>query len=171
MPKVASSNGIPPEYRALSVLTFRKPVTPKEISDFVGTSERYVSKYISLLKRVGFVFTRLKSGTKILSYTLVQEPANSDQYRNLTPKQKAVKAVKPEKPEKPAKPEKPVKPAKRAKPQKTRPTMLARPEKQSKDKVTRRFGSSGEIASSYSVDGDWDYTESHEIRSLIKDYM
>ena len=159
MPRVASSNGIPPEYRALSVLTFRKPVTPKEISDFVGTSERYVSKYISLLKRVGFVFTRLKSGTRILSYTLVQEPANSDQYRNLTPKQKAVNAVKPEKAEK------------RAKPQKTRPTMFARPEKPSKDKVTRRFGSSGEIASSYSVDGDWDYTESHEIRSLIKDYM
>jgi hypothetical protein len=165
MPKVASSNGIPPEYRALSVLTFRKPVTPKEISDFVGTSERYVSKYISLLKRVGFVFTRLKSGTRVLSYTLVQEPANSDQYRNLTPKQKAVK------PAKPAKPAKAEKAEKRAKPQKTRPTMFARPEKPSKDKVTRRFGSSGEIASSYSVDGDWDYTESHEIRSLIKDYM
>lgn len=157
MPRTASSNGIPPEYRILSILTFRKPVTPKEIADFVGTSERYVSKYISLLKRDGFVFTRLKSGTKVLSYTLVQEPLNSEIYRNMTPKQKVVRS-------------KPAKVRKQKQKKKVAPR-FERIERRPRDHVENLFGSTGEIASSYSVDADWDSTEQHEIRSLIRDYM
>lgn len=159
MPRTASSNGIPPEYRILSIIAIGKSVTPKEIADFVGTSERYASKYISLLKRDGFVFTRLKSGTKVLSYTLVHEPLNSEIYRNMTPKQKSSQA----------------KPAKVRK-QKRKSRAVVAPrfehiERRPRDHVARRFGSTGEIASSYSVDADWDSTEQHEIRSLIRDYM
>lgn len=170
MPRTASSNGIPPEYRILSILTFRKPVTPKEISDFVGTSERYASKYISLLKRDGFVFTRLKSGTKVLSYTLVQEPLNSEIYRNMTRKQKVTQAKPQAMPQ--AMPQaKPSKARKQKQKLKKVAPRFERIERRPRDHVENLFGSTGEIASSYSVDADWDSTEQHEIRSLIRDYM
>lgn len=99
MPITSASNGVRPEYRALSVITVGSPVTPDAINDCVGTGN-YASKYITLLKRVGFVFTTEKDGKAIKTYTLTAEPENASDYRNATPKVKASKPAKAAKPKK-----------------------------------------------------------------------
>lgn len=99
MPITSASNGVRPEYRALSVITIGSPVTPSVINECVGTGN-YASKYITLLKRVGFVFTTEKDGKAIKTYTLVSEPENASDYRNATPKVKASKPAKAAKPKK-----------------------------------------------------------------------
>lgn len=99
MPITSASNGVRPEYRALSVINVGSPVTPDAINECVGTG-KYASKYVTLLKRVGFVFTTEKDGKTIKTYTLISEPENASEYRNATPKVKAVKPSKVAKPKK-----------------------------------------------------------------------
>lgn len=81
MPRVASSNGIRPEYRALTVIKLNEPVTPSQINSQVNTGN-YAAKYISLLKKVGFVFTVQKDGRNVVSYTLTKEPEDAEKYRS-----------------------------------------------------------------------------------------
>jgi len=91
MPKVSASNGIRPEIRALAVLQMGKTVTPKEINDHVGTGD-YAAKYVSFLNtRYGFTITANKDGRKVVSYTMIAEPANAAELRSATPKTKVAK--------------------------------------------------------------------------------
>jgi len=92
MPIVATSNGIKPEIRALAVILLNKPVTPSEINECVGTGN-YAAKYITFLRRLGFVFESNKDGRSIVSYTLVKEPDNAKDLRS-TKTKKTVEKVK-----------------------------------------------------------------------------
>lgn len=86
MPRVNASNGIRPEIRALAVLQLGKTVTPQDINDHVGTGD-YAAKYVSFLNtRYGFTITANKDGRRVVSYTVIAEPANAADLRAQTPK-------------------------------------------------------------------------------------
>lgn len=149
MPRVAASNGVRPEIRALGVIQLNKPVTPAEINAHVGTGD-YAAKYISFLKnRYNFTFSVQKNGRQVVSYTLLKEPKNVDALRGAKPKAAAV-AV--------AKVAKPVKAAKVAAAVSVKPGKV--------DVVQKQFGSTGEI-SSYNIDNDFDSMDGVDVRSLV----
>lgn len=192
MPRVAASNGIRPEYRALAVIQLNKPVTPKEINDHVGTGD-YAAKYISFLRRDGFVFDCTKDGRRILSYTLVTEPANAASFRNM---QVAAKVAKPAKTKAAKKVKQPAVDLEAAKQGKLRAAaksvvkakkpvdanvtainkdllkeVAARMAKKSKspvDEVAKTFGTSGEVGSSFAIDSGFDSTEGLDLGSLVR---
>lgn len=62
-----------PEYVALEIMTVGKAVTPSEIDSHVGVG-KYSSKYVSFLKRDGYVINVTKDGRNVVSYTLVSKP-------------------------------------------------------------------------------------------------
>lgn len=154
MPIVASSNGIRPRYRALAVIQLNKPVTPQEINDCVGTGD-YAAKYISFLRRDGFVFDVTKVGRCIVAYTLIAEPASAAYFRNLQPKQKTTKQVGKVVPSTRISGGVTLKPAKA-------------PAKKRVDPVVKTFGSSGEIASSYAIDSGWDSMDNVDVRDFLR---
>lgn len=180
MPIVSASNGVRPEYRALAVIQLNKPVTPTEINDCVGTGD-YAAKYISFLRRDGFVFDTTKDGRKIVSYTLIAEPVNAAYFRNMQPKRQTVNASPKAKVAKPAKPVKTASmmtPAEiKAKNLETMKKVTAKISKKvaaSKPKkrkvvdyVEKDLGSTGEVATSFTVDGDWDSMEGVNVKALI----
>lgn len=150
MPRVAASNGIRPEIRALAVIKLNKPVTPAEINAHVGTGD-YAAKYISFLKnRYGFTFSVQKNGRQVVSYTLLKEPKNVDTLRGAKPKAAAKVAV--------AKVAKPAKAAKVAAAVSVKPAKV--------DVVQKQFGSTGEV-SSYNVDGDFDSMDGVDVKALV----
>ena len=209
MPKVSASNGIRPEIRALAVLVMGKTVTPAEINDHVGTGD-YAAKYVSFLNtRYGFTITANKDGRKVVSYTMIAEPANAAELRAAqpkapkAPKAKAAKVVKAPK-------------AKAPKANITQPTFVpkalgltmaeaneireevaaeraleikaknletikkvaegmkkvAAKKKVAKkvrefDDVTEQFGTSGEVATSFSIDKDWDSIDGVDLSKII----
>lgn len=156
MPRVAASNGVRPEIRALGVIQLNKPVTPSEINNHVGTGD-YAAKYISFLKtRYGCTFTIQKDGKKVVSYTLVGEPENIADLRSASPKVAKAKSVKSAK-KVVAKKQKVAKVAKKS-----------NYKKKELDEVEETFGSSGNIAGgSYSVDPDWDAISHEDVSKLI----
>jgi hypothetical protein len=203
MPKVSASNGIRPEIRALAVLQMGKTVTPAQINDHVGTGD-YAAKYVSFLNtRYGFTITANKDGRKVVSYTMIAEPANAADLRAATPKTKIAKpkAVKVKAPKanitqptfvpkalgltmaeaneireevaaeraleikaknletmkKVAAKFKPTKATKKVSKKKTREF----------DDVTEQFGTSGEVATSFSVDKDWDSIENLDLSKIL----
>ena len=90
MPIVSASNGIRPEIRALAVIKLNKPVTPKEINDYVGTGD-YAAKYISFLNtRYGFTIEAQKDGRTVVAYVCIAEPANVAALRATKPKETKV---------------------------------------------------------------------------------
>lgn len=94
MPKVAASNGVRPEIRALAVLQLGKTVTPAQINDHVGTGD-YAAKYVSFLNtRYGFKITPNKDGRKVVSYTVISEPDNAADLRGMQPKAPKAKVAK-----------------------------------------------------------------------------
>ena len=102
MPRVAASNGVRPELRALAVIKLNEPVTPAQINECVGTGD-YAAKYISFLNtRYGFTITAQKVDRKVVSYTCIAEPKNVKELREMQPKEKVAKTVVP-KAEKPVK--------------------------------------------------------------------
>lgn len=150
MPRVAASNGIRPEIRALAVIKLNKPVTPAEINAHVGTGD-YAAKYISFLKnRYGFTFSVQKNGRQVVSYTLLKEPKNVDALRGAKPKAAAAKVTV-------AKVAKPAKAAKVA-------AVAVKPAKI--DVVQKQFGSTGEV-SSFNVDGDFDSMDGVDVKALV----
>ena len=159
MPIVAASNGVRPCYRALAVIKLNVPVTPSEINAQVGTGD-YAAKYISFLRRDGFVFDTAKDGRQIVSYTLIAEPANAEYFRNLQPK---VKAKKVKQPKAVAKVAKTKVSAPAGKVVKSKPVFDI-----AQDEVSKTFGSTGEIASSFSVDADWDSMDGVEVRDFLR---
>jgi hypothetical protein len=64
------------EYVALEIMEIGKPVTPSQIDSHTKTGA-YSSKYISFLKRDGFVFQTNKDGRNVVSYTLLSRPEDS----------------------------------------------------------------------------------------------
>lgn len=151
MPRVAASNGIRPEIRALGVIKMGKPVTPAEINAHVGTGD-YAAKYISFLKnRYGFTFSVQKNGRQVVSYTLLKEPKNVEALRGSQPKVKAAKVAV-------AKVAKPAKAAKIASAVSVKPAKV--------DVVQKQFGSTGEV-SSFNVDGDFDSMDGVDVKALV----
>ena len=61
------------EYRALEIMEIGKAVTPSEIDAHVANGA-YSSKYMSFLKRDGFVIQVNKDGRSVVSYTLISKP-------------------------------------------------------------------------------------------------
>ena len=185
MPKVAASNGIRPEIRALAVLQLGKTVTPQEINDHVGTGD-YAAKYVSFLNtRYGFKITANKDGRKVVSYTMIAEPDNAADLRAATPKAPKAKAVKAPKIAAPKVAKASAAPTtagvarvsvtkdKEAIKAKNLATLKAVAAKRKKvkvrefDDVTDTFGTSGEVGSSFNVDRDWDSVEGLDLSKLL----
>lgn len=191
MPRVAASNGIRPEIRALAVLQLGKTVTPQQINDHVGTGD-YAAKYVSFLNtRYGFKITANKDGRKVVSYTVIAEPDNAEALRSTQPKVAKTKAVKTPKAPKDAKVTKLVQPtsipnapvsqdeidAIKAKNLETMKKVAAKfkdkkaPKKAKKvrefDDVTEQFGTSGEVGTSFSVERDWDSIDGLDLSKLL----
>jgi hypothetical protein len=190
MPIVSASNGIRPEIRALAVIQLNKPVTPKQINDCVGTGD-YAAKYISFLNtRYGFTITAQKDGRTVVSYTCIAEPANVAELRAAKPKEtkrdKLAEQVKREGKtyaklkakgelfsQKAAKAKQAATPEEiKAKNLETMKKVTAKAKKvkqKSKrfDFVEKELGSTGEIATSFTIDGDWDSMQGVDVKSLI----
>ena len=190
MPKVAASNGIRPEIRALAVLQLGKTVTPAEINAHVGTGD-YAAKYVSFLNtRYGFKITPNKDGRKVVSYTVISEPDNAADLRGMQPKAPKTKAVKAPKSiakvlnltkaeTKEIREELAAEKAAeiKAKNLETMKKVAAKfkkakaPKKvkvpRESDYVRETFGTSGEIATSFNVDRDWDSVEGLDLSKLL----
>lgn len=190
MPIVSASNGIRPEIRALAVIQLNKPVTPKQINDCVGTGD-YAAKYISFLNtRYGFTITAQKDGRTVVSYTCIAEPLNVAELRAAKPKEtkrdKLAEQVKREGKtyaklkakgelfsQKAAKAKQAATPEEiKAKNLETMKKVTAKAKKvkqKSKrfDFVEKELGSTGEIATSFTIDGDWDSMQGVDVKSLI----
>lgn len=191
MPRVSASNGIRPEIRALAVLQLGKTVTPDEINAHVGTGE-YAAKYVSFLNtRYGFNITANKDGRKVVSYTVIAEPANAAELRSATPKTKIAKPkaksvakvlgltktetkairaeVAAEKSVEDIKAKNLATIKKVAEKQAAARKPKAKVSKKTRefDDVTEQFGTSGEVATSYSIDKDWDSIEGTDLSKLL----
>jgi hypothetical protein len=179
MPIVSASNGIRPEIRALAVIKLNKPVTPKEINDCVGTGD-YAAKYVSFLNtRYGFTIETQKDGRRVVSYTCIAEPANVADLRAMKPKTKAAAAVaktvaKPTKMVKTLTPEQA-----RAKNLETMKKVTAKQngkkivakaaaKKIKVDPVEQALGSTGEVATSFTVDAGWDSMENVNVKDFLR---
>jgi hypothetical protein len=154
MPRVAASNGVRPEIRALAVIQMNKPVTPAEINDYVGAGD-YAAKYISFLKnRFGFSFSVQKNGRQVVSYTLLKEPENVAELRGAQPKAAKVAVAKV------------AKSIKAAKPAKVSAAIAGQMNKSTKvDVVKSQFGTTGEV--SYAIDNDFDSMDGVDVKGLV----
>jgi len=183
MPRVNASNGIRPEIRALAVLQLGKTVTPQEINDHVGTGD-YAAKYVSFLNtRYGFTITANKDGRRVVSYTVIAEPANAADLRAMQPKAakapkaaapkaaKAPKVVAPKAVKAPAKSAKSVADIKAANLAKLKEVAANRTKAAKRvrefDDVTEQFGTSGEVGTSFNVDRDWDSIDGLDLSKLL----
>ena len=193
MPRVAASNGVRPEIRALAVLQLGKTVTPQQINDHVGTGD-YAAKYVSFLNtRYGFTITANKDGRKVVSYTVIAEPDNASDLRATQPK--AVKVVKAKAPKTVAKvlglskteakvireevkAEKTLEEIKAKNLETMRKVAAKMKDKAAKkstskkkvrefDDVTEQFGTSGEVGTSFSVERDWDSIDGLDLAKLL----
>lgn len=61
--------------RVLPAIQPGVPFTPEAIDQIVGGS--YSSKFVFYLRELGFQFSQQKDGRKIVSYTLISEPADA----------------------------------------------------------------------------------------------
>lgn len=70
----------PTVVKVLQVIRVNEPVTPSAINAHVGDGD-YASKHVWYLRKLGFEFTIQKDKRKVVSYTLISEPANAEQIR------------------------------------------------------------------------------------------
>lgn len=70
----------PTVVKVLQVIKVNEPVTPSAINAHVGDGD-YASKHVWYLRKLGFEFTIQKDKRKVVSYTLISEPANAEQIR------------------------------------------------------------------------------------------
>jgi hypothetical protein len=180
MPRVAASNGVRPEIRALAVFPLGATVTPDVINAHVGTGD-YAAKYVSFLNtRYGFTIQANKDGRKVVSYTMIAEPANAADLRGATPKSKIAKPAAKAKIAAPKAVAKVKAPAKvvdkaaiKAKNLETLKAVAAKrkaaPKKKVRefDDVTETFGTSGEVGTSFNVDRDWDSIDGLDLSKLL----
>ena len=162
--------------RVLPAIQPGVPFTPEAIDQIVGGE--YSSKFVFYLRELGFEFSNTKDGRKIVSYTLIKEPADAAAIRgatasaprgkNAAPKAPKIKAAKVAKPAKSTKSIAEIKAANLAK-------LKAVGAKQAKvakrvreyDDVTEQFGNSGEVGTSFNVDRDWDSIEGIDLQKLL----
>ena len=174
--------------RVLPAIQPGVPFTPETIDQIVGGE--YSSKFVFYLRELGFEFSQNKDGRKIVSYTLIKEPADAAAIRSATASttRGAAKAATP----KAAKAKVAAAAAKAkvaAKPAKAAPTGKALADIKAKnlaklkevgaarakaakrvreyDDVTEQFGTSGEVGTSFNVDRDWDSIEGVDLSKLI----
>ena len=169
-------------------------MTPKEINDHVGTGE-YAAKYVSFLNtRYGFNITANKDGRRVVSYTVIAEPANAAALRSATPKATKAQAAKVPKAPKVSKAlgltksqakqvrdevaaekvadikAKNLETLKKVAAERNKATTKKAKAKRvprESDYVRDTFGSTGEIATSYNVDADWDSVEGLDLQKLV----
>jgi hypothetical protein len=174
----------------IHLIALNKSVTPSDIDDLVrpaGSSKNYSAKYITFLRLLGFDFTVQKDGRKIVSYTCTVEPANAANIRNVGAKVTKAKTPKAAKVPAPIKTvEKAIKSANKAVAAKSAKSVAdikaanlaklkevgANRAKAAKrvrefDDVTEQFGTSGEVATSFNVDRDWDSVEGLDLSKLL----
>jgi hypothetical protein len=162
--------------RVLPAIQPGVPFTPEAIDQIVGGE--YSTKFVFYLRELGFEFSTNKDGRKIVSYTLIKEPADAAAIRgatasaargkNAAPKAPKVKAAKVAKPAKSTKSVAEIKAANLAKLK----TVGAKQTKVAKrvreyDDVTEQFGNTGEVGTSFNVDRDWDSIEGLDLQKLL----
>jgi hypothetical protein len=174
--------------RILPIIHPGKPVTPEAIDKIVGGS--YSSKFVFYLRELGFEFSQQKDGRKIVSYTLIKEPADAASIRASAPtKTRAAKGAtkvakvlgltkteaKAIRAEVAAEKVTDVK-AKNldtikkvaAKFQSAKKPKASKSKKVREfDDVTEQFGNNGEIATSFSIDKDWDSVDNLDLSKLL----
>jgi hypothetical protein len=175
----------PTVVKVLQVIKMGKAITPSEINAHVGDGD-YASKHVWYLGKLGFQFSIQKDGRKVSSYTLIAEPDNAEAIRNTVhgaAKAKAPKASKAPKAPAARKVKAKVvktkvmtdtdKAAIKAKNLQTLKAVAAKrkaaPKKKVRefDDVTEQFGTSGEVATSFNVDRDWDSVEGLDLSKLL----
>lgn len=174
--------------RILPIIQPGKPVTPEAIDKIVGGA--YSSKFVFYLRELGFEFSQQKDGRKIVSYTLIKEPADAATIRaSSATKTRATKTTKVSKvlgltksqakeirdevaaekiDEIKAKNLDTIKKV-AAKFKNVKKSKSARKSKKTKefDDVTQQFGNNGEVATSFSVDRDWDSIDNLDLSKII----
>ena len=142
-------------------------------------------------RRYGFTITANKDGRKVVSYTMIAEPANAAELRAAQPKAPKAKVAKTPKVKAPkaniAQPTSVPKAApanaedvkaknletlrKVAKDMGMKKVAAKKPKASKKtrefDDVTEQFGTSGEVATSFSVDKDWDSIDGVDLSKII----
>lgn len=172
--------------RVLPAIQPGKPFTPEAIDKIVGGA--YSSKFVFYLRELGFEFSQNKDGRKIVSYTLIKEPADAAAIRAATasaPRGKsaaaATKAPKAKVAKVAAAPAKAAAPTGKALADikaknlaKLKAVAAAMKPKKAKakkvrefDDVTEQFGTSGEVGTSFSVERDWDSIEGVDLSKLL----
>ena len=177
--------------RVLPIIQPGQPFTPEAIDKIVGGA--YSSKFVFYLRELGFEFSQAKDGRKIVSYTLIKEPADAAAIRSAqaskargAAKSAAPKAAKVTKAkvvksavEKTVKRmaaetvSKVDKAAIKAKNLETLKAVAAKrkaaPKKKVRefDDVTETFGTSGEVGTSFNVDRDWDSIDGLDLSKLL----
>jgi|694.fasta_scaffold00027_164 hypothetical protein len=176
----------------LKVLEIAKPgvpVSPSQINDHVGKGN-YAAKHVLYLKILGYDFSVAKSGRNVVSYTLIKEPANAAALvaaaqskgsgtKAKTAKTKAAPAAKTKTATKKVvapvvaktKPTKSVAEIKAANLAKLKEVGAAHKKLAKRvrefDDVTETFGTTGEVGTSFNVDGDWDSVEGLDLKNLL----
>lgn len=150
---------LPAIVNVLKVIKLNKPITPAEINKADG-SRNYAAKYVMLMRKYyGFTFTVQKDGRTVVSYTCTAMPENVKELRNYKVKTKKVAVEKVEK----VKVEKKAviistigEERRRIRAAEERDRIKSTARKMKIDPVEKMIGSSGEIASSFAVDNEWD---------------
>ena len=164
--------------RVLPAIKPGVPFTPEAIDQIVGGS--YSSKFVFYMRELGFEFSQNKDGRKIVSYTLIKEPADAATIRSATassargaaktktPKVKAAKPAKAAVMPKVTKALDEIKARNLAKLKEANAnrTKVAKRVREFDD-VTEQFGTSGEVATSFNVDQDWDNVDGIDLKKLI----
>ena len=160
--------------RVLPAIQPGVPFTPETIDQIVGGV--YSAKFVFYLRELGFQFSQQKDGHKIVSYTLIAEPADAAAIRGATPSKtrgqgstpKVAKVKAPKKtatvtsaPRKVAAAKKSVADIKSSNLAK----LKAVGERFKADKIETLTESPK--AASFSIDGDWDSVEGLDLSKLL----
>ena len=162
--------------RVLPVIQPGVPFTPDAIDQIVGGE--YSSKFVFYLRELGFQFSQQKDGRKIVSYTLISEPADAAAIRSAAPSKTRGQASTPK-----VKAPK-VKAPKKSASDTPAPRKVAAAKKSVADikaanlaklkAVGQRFKTEqvqvlteAPASTSFSIDNDWDSVEGLDLKNLI----
>lgn len=156
---------LPAIAKVLTAIKVGVPVTPSQINKAAGNGD-YAAKYIMLMRKYyGFDITVQKNGKSVVSYTVVREPENVAELRAYTGREKTSAKA----------------PAKTKTPEQIKAANLATMkkvgQKQTKnntkvnkivDEVENSLGTTGEIATSYSIDHGWDAIDQSVLPAFLR---
>ena len=149
MPRSAT-RGVRAEFAVLELFEKNATLTPDEINDFMKNGN-YAAKYICYLRIAGYDFDVNRDGRRVVSYTLKgKTPTKSKKAATTAPT-----ASKPRQ-EKKAKPVK---------------TVAKKTKMPVEEKMLQDLGMLSErefSASSFSVDPDWDSTDTLDIQNILR---